>query len=72
MQQPLEETPGGVRAQACDADADVVWYRSINRQQWMPDLEVPFAYPRAPELRFEPEFAEVAGRVSGVLRGAHA
>ena len=34
MQQPLEETYGGVRAQARDADANVVWYRSINRQQW--------------------------------------
>ena len=36
------------------------------------DIAVPFAYPRAPELRFEPDFAEITGRVSGVLRGAHA
>jgi NitT/TauT family transport system ATP-binding protein len=36
------------------------------------DIEVPFPYPRAPELRFEPDFAGIAGRVSGVLRGAHA
>jgi NitT/TauT family transport system ATP-binding protein len=36
------------------------------------DFEVPFAYPRQPELRFEPEFAELSGEISGQLRGAHA
>jgi NitT/TauT family transport system ATP-binding protein len=36
------------------------------------DFKVPFAYPRAPELRFEPEFAELTGQVSHALRGAHA
>jgi NitT/TauT family transport system ATP-binding protein len=35
------------------------------------DFKVPFAYPRAPELRFEPEFAELTGQVSHALRGAH-
>jgi NitT/TauT family transport system ATP-binding protein len=35
------------------------------------DVAVPFAYPRLPELRFEPEFAELAGHVSGALRGGH-
>jgi NitT/TauT family transport system ATP-binding protein len=35
------------------------------------DFVVPFAYPRAHDLRFEPEFAELAGRVSAALRGAH-
>ena len=35
------------------------------------DFKVPFAYPRAPELRFEPEFAELSGQVSHALRGAH-
>jgi NitT/TauT family transport system ATP-binding protein len=34
-------------------------------------FDVPFAYPRNPDLRFEPEFAELAGRVSHALRGAH-
>jgi NitT/TauT family transport system ATP-binding protein len=33
-------------------------------------FEVPFGYPRAPELRFDPEFARVAARVSACLRGA--
>jgi NitT/TauT family transport system ATP-binding protein len=32
------------------------------------DVAVPFDYPRAPELRFEPEFAALAGRVSASLR----
>jgi NitT/TauT family transport system ATP-binding protein len=35
-------------------------------------FDVPFAYPRPPELRFEPPFAELAGEVSHALRGAHA
>jgi NitT/TauT family transport system ATP-binding protein len=36
------------------------------------DFDVPFAYPRRPELRFEPEFGELSGRVSAALRGAFA
>jgi len=35
------------------------------------DIPVPFPYPRAPELRFEPAFAELAGQVSSFLREAH-
>jgi len=35
------------------------------------DFPVPFAYPRAPELRFDPAFAELSGRISHELRGAH-
>jgi len=33
------------------------------------DLPIPFEYPRAPELRYEPEFAHIAGEVGAVLRG---
>jgi NitT/TauT family transport system ATP-binding protein len=33
------------------------------------DFPVPFEYPRAPALRFEEEFARVAGEVSACLRG---
>jgi NitT/TauT family transport system ATP-binding protein len=33
------------------------------------DFPVPFEYPRAPGLRFEEEFARVAGDVSAYLRG---
>jgi len=36
------------------------------------DFDVPFPYPRTPELRFEPEFAKLAGEVSEALRGGHA
>jgi NitT/TauT family transport system ATP-binding protein len=33
------------------------------------DFSVPFAYPRSPELRFDPEFSKIASAVSQVLRG---
>ena len=32
------------------------------------EIAIPFAYPRAPELRFSPEFAAVAGQISASLR----
>lgn len=35
-------------------------------------FDVPFGYPRSHDLRYEPEFAEICGRVSHALRGAHA
>jgi NitT/TauT family transport system ATP-binding protein len=35
------------------------------------EFDVPFEYPRQPELRFDPAFAELCGRVSHALRGAH-
>ena len=34
--------------------------------------DIPFAYPRDPDLRFEPEFARISGEISHSLRGAHA
>ncbi len=34
-------------------------------------FDVPFGYPRHPDLRFEAPFAELAGRVSHALREAH-
>ncbi len=36
------------------------------------DFPIPFAYPRVPDLRFEPEFARISGAISHSLRGAHA
>ena len=36
------------------------------------EFEVPFAYPRSPELRYDPEFAHLTGQVSRALRDAHA
>jgi NitT/TauT family transport system ATP-binding protein len=32
------------------------------------DVSVPFPYPRPPDLRFEPAFAELAGRISTTMR----
>ena len=34
-------------------------------------FDIPFEYPRLPDLRFDPAFAELSGRVSHSLRGAH-
>jgi NitT/TauT family transport system ATP-binding protein len=36
------------------------------------EFEVPFDYPRAPELRFDQEFSGIAARVSACLRGGSA
>jgi NitT/TauT family transport system ATP-binding protein len=33
------------------------------------DFPVPFAYPRSPGLRFDQDFAQLAGKVSACLRG---
>lgn len=35
------------------------------------EFEVPFEYPRPPELRFDPQFARLSGEVSRALRGSH-
>jgi len=35
------------------------------------EFDVPFDYPRHPELRFDPEFAVLCGEVSKELRGSH-
>ena len=36
------------------------------------EFDVPYDYPRSPELRFEPDFATLTGEVSAALRGGHA
>ncbi|MEL6890524.1 MAG: ABC transporter ATP-binding protein [Actinomycetota bacterium] len=35
------------------------------------DYEVPFEYPRNHDIRYLPEFAELSGKISHDLRGAH-
>ena len=35
------------------------------------DFHIPFDYPRSPELRFDPKFAELCGEVSHALRDGH-
>ncbi|MBV9582055.1 MAG: ABC transporter ATP-binding protein [Chloroflexi bacterium] len=32
------------------------------------EVEIPFGYPRSPELRFDPQFAAIAGQISARLR----
>jgi len=34
-------------------------------------FDVPFSYPRSHDLRYEPEFGELCGKISHALRGAH-
>jgi len=34
-------------------------------------FDVPFDYPRSPELRFDPRFSALSGEVSRALRGVH-
>lgn len=35
------------------------------------EITVPFGYPRAPELRFDPTFNQIAGEVHAALRATH-
>ena len=35
------------------------------------EFDVPFEYPRRPDLRFDPDFARLSGEVSRELRGGH-
>ena len=35
------------------------------------DVQVPFPYPRLPELRYEAAFAELSGEISESLKEAH-
>jgi NitT/TauT family transport system ATP-binding protein len=34
--------------------------------------EIPFEYPRSPDIRFDPVFAQLSGEISHSLLGAHA
>lgn len=36
------------------------------------EYEVPFGYPRPADIRFDPDFAQLSGKISSSLRGAHA
>ena len=35
------------------------------------EFDIPFEYPRKPDLRFDADFAELCGKVSLALRGSH-
>ena len=36
------------------------------------EYDIPFDYPRSPDLRFDTEFTRISGEISHALRGAHA
>ena len=48
--------------------ASRVLVMSARPGRFVAEIEIPFAYPRPPELRFDPDFAAVAGRISAQLR----
>ena len=47
-----------------------VYVMSARPGRLVASFDVPFSYPRRPELRFEPEFARLSGEVSLALRGS--
>ena len=49
-----------------------VYVMSARPGRLVAEFDVPFPYPRNPELRFDPDFAELNGNVSLALRGSHA
>jgi NitT/TauT family transport system ATP-binding protein len=48
-----------------------VYVMSARPGRLIAEFDVPFPYPRNPDLRFDPEFAELSGDVSHALRGSH-
>ena len=49
-----------------------VYVMSARPGHLIADFDVPFGYPRQPELRFDPDFARLSGEVSQALRGSSA
>ena len=48
-----------------------VYVMSARPGRLVATFDVPFDYPRKPEIRFDARFAELCGQVSVALRGAH-
>lgn len=48
-----------------------VYVMSARPGRLVASFDVPFGYPRSPEIRFDPRFAELSGEISHALRGAH-
>lgn len=48
-----------------------VYVMSARPGRLVASFDVPFDYPRKPEIRFDARFAELCGQVSVALRGAH-
>ncbi len=49
-----------------------VYVMSARPGRIVAEFDIPFPYPRRPDLRFDPDFAELNGNVSHALRGSHA
>jgi len=49
-----------------------VYVMSARPGRLVAEFDVPFEYPRSPDLRFDARFAELSGQISHALRGAHA
>ena len=47
-----------------------VYVMSARPGRLIAGFDVPFSYPRQPELRFDPDFAQLSGEVSLALRGS--
>lgn len=48
-----------------------VYVMSARPGRIVAEYDIPFGYPRQPELRFDPDFAKLNGEVSQALRGSH-
>ena len=48
-----------------------VYVMSARPGRLVASFDVPFEYPRVPEFRFDPRFAEISAEISRALRGAH-
>lgn len=48
-----------------------VYVMSARPGRLVASFDVPFEFPRRPEIRFDARFAELSGRISSALRGAH-
>lgn len=49
-----------------------VYVMSARPGRLIANFDVPFPYPRSPDLRFDSRFAELSGQIAHTLRGAHA
>jgi len=48
-----------------------VYVMSARPGRLVASFDVPFDYPRLPDFRFDPRFAEISAEISRALRGAH-
>lgn len=48
-----------------------VYVMSARPGRLVASFDIPFEYPRSPDVRFEPEFGRISGEISHALRGAH-